>query len=157
MIFGAVAKERKKLSLMWMKQQNLLLIIGIFLIVAASGCSKGALQADPHQTDFSDTTTPVVQVSGPSDNQVFRNGEVIHVSGRVTDNSLYQGSIRIMEDATNIILKDQAYEIHGYQVYDFNLDYQALVTATTYYTITVKFEDHGLNVGSKAVKVIINP
>jgi hypothetical protein len=82
---------------------------------------------------------------------------MIHITGRVTDNGLYQGSIRIMEDGTNIILKDQAYEIHGYQVYDFNLDYQALVTTATNYTITVSFEDHGLNVASSVVKVSVTP
>ena len=79
------------------------------------------------------------------------------MEGKVTDNSLYRGSIRITDDANAAIVKEQLYVIHGYQSYDFYVEYKTAVTVVTNYTVTVQCEDHGLNAGIKAVKVKVNP
>jgi len=79
------------------------------------------------------------------------------VEGKVTDNGLYQGSIRITDDANGSLIKEQLYEIHGFQLYNFSLAYRAAVTVITNYTVTVQYEDHGLNKATKAVKVKVNP
>jgi hypothetical protein len=128
------------------------------MLMAGSGCSKGGSAAEEqHLSDFNDSTTPVVDITAPLDNQVFTSGDIIKVDGKVTDNSLYRGSVRITDDAGGAIIKEQLYEIHGYQSYNFHVEYTAAVTAVANYTITVQYEDHGLNAGIKTVKVKVNP
>jgi hypothetical protein len=130
--------------------------IATAIIVAA--CSKGGQAAeDPHISDFSDSTTPVVELKSPTDNQLFTSGDIIKVEGKVTDNSLYRGSIGITDDANAAIVKEQLYVIHGYQSYDFYVEYKTAVTVVTNYTVTVQYEDHGEKAGIKAVKVKETP
>ena len=142
-----------------MKIRNILLVFFVMVVTAIAACSKGGVAAEEEhvQQDFSDTTHPVIDIRNPGDNQVFASGDIIKVQGKVTDNALYQGSIRIKDDANEAVAKEQLYEIHFYQSYDFSIEYKATVTKTTNYTVTVQFEDHGTNVTSKSVKVKVNP
>jgi hypothetical protein len=134
----------------------LLLLLSTAFLVAA--CSKGGQVADdPHTINFSDTTFPVIQIAEPLDNQVFTSGDTIKIQGRVTDNSLFQGSINITDDANGNVVEEQRYEIHGFQLYDFAISYKSIVSSVTNYTVTVKYEDHGLNEVAKMVKVKVNP
>jgi hypothetical protein len=126
-------------------------------IIIASCSKAGSAAEDPHISDFNDSTTPVVELKNPTDNQVFTSGETIMVEGKVTDNSLYRGSIRITDDANATVVKEQLYEIHGFQLYNFSLAYKTSVTSVTNYTINVQYEDHGSNAGIKSVKVRVNP
>jgi hypothetical protein len=134
-----------------------------FLFIAVSvvaACSKGGALAEEElhvPLDLSDSTLPVVEIHSPSDNEVFTSGDTIKVEGKVTDNGLYRGSIRITDDADSTLIKEQLYEIHGLQLYNFNLAYKTTVTVVTNYTITVQYEDHGLNNSIKTVKVKVNP
>lgn len=41
--------------------------------------------------------------------------------------------------------------------YNFNLNHTSSVPIITNYTVTVFFEDHGLNSVSKTVKIKVNP
>ena len=107
--------------------------------------------------DNSDDSFPVVVVNTPTDNQELANGSVINVTGTVSDNSLYQGSITLRNESNGLIMKDQYYEIHYIPSYNFSMSYTASVSAPTDYTITVKFEDHGHNQTVKTVKVKVNP
>jgi hypothetical protein len=136
-------------------------LLYFLLAIVFTSCSKGGGTPanDPlHNTiDPNDSTFPEVVVNTPTDNQVFASGNVIAVTGKVSDNSLYRGSISITNDATGFVVKDQAYEIHYIPVYDFSLSYTASVTTATDFTVTVKFEDHGANQTVKTVKVKVNP
>lgn len=144
-----------------MKTGKILLSFCISVVIVMTACSKGgvALTEDEQhvQQDFTDTTFPVIEILKPSNNQSFTSGDIIKVQGKVTDNGLYQGSIRIKDDANGAVAKEQSYEIHFYQSYDFSIEYKATVTSATNYTITVQFEDHGSNITSKSVKVKVNP
>ena len=123
-------------------------------------CSSGGYgqETDPnHVINFSDTTFPVVEITTPTADQEFKSGTAISITGKITDNSLYQGSINIKDELTGNTVKDQVYEIHGLSSYNYNLSWTSVVTKTTSYIITVKFEDHGFNESSKSVKVKINP
>jgi len=123
-------------------------------------CSKGGItpETDPnHVIIFSDSTFPVVEITSPTADQEFKSGTAINITGKITDNSLYQGSITIKDEGTGSTVKDQVYEIHGLSAYNYNLAWTPSVTKTTSYIITVKFEDHGFNESSKSVKVKINP
>ena len=127
-------------------------------MMIAAGCSKGgSAEDDQHIINLNDSTTPVIELKNPTDNQVFTSGAIIKVEGKVTDNSLYQGSIRIKDDAGGALVKEQLYEIHGAQSYDFYVEYKASVTVVTNYTVTVQYEDHGFNNVTKTVKVKVNP
>lgn len=134
----------------------------ILLVTIFTACSKGgAAPADddgPHVITPTDVTAPGVEITTPTADQVFVSGNTINITGRLTDDyGLYQGSIKIINDATGAVLKDQLYEIHGLKLYDYSLSYATSVTAAANYTITVSFEDHGLNRTTKSVKVKVNP
>jgi len=145
--------RKKSNEFIEMKTNNLLVSFLVTIIIFAAACSKGSTAADdPHTNDFSDTTTPVVEINKPLDNQVFISGDTLKIEGKVTDNSLYRGSIRITNDATGAMVQEQLYEIHGLLLYNFAVNYKTIVPAVTNYTVTVKYEDHGLNEGSKTAK-----
>ncbi len=116
------------------------------------GCSKSGSSTDdggggggPHIVTDNDTTRPVLTVLTPLSNQVYASGSSISVTGTITDDmGLYRGSIRITNDVTGEILKEQLYEIHGIRSYNFNVPAIATVAAVTDYTVSVFFEDHGL-------------
>ncbi len=143
---------------------HIFLILAVVLFVS---CSKGGGTTDdgsggggggPHVENPADVVPPVIEITTPSDNQVFANGSTISISGKLTDDlGLYRGTVRIVNDANGTELKNQAYEIHGLISYNYSTTYTASVTAISNYTITVSFEDHGNNVSTKSVKVKINP
>lgn len=140
---------------------SVFLIAGLILAVACSkgGSSSGDNGGGSHPTPSPiDTIAPVLNINSPTANQVFTSGNVINVTGRITDDlGLYRGSIRITNDANALVLKEQLYEIHYILAYDFNISYTTNVTTASDYTVTVSFEDHGLNSTTKSVKVRVNP
>ena len=143
-----------------------LFFFAIAVACIAVSCSKGGesgVAADdgsggpPHVYSAGDTTAPVLAITTPTANQVFTNGNVITVTGKITDDlGLYQGTIRIVNDANGDVLKQQQYEIHGILSYNFNIAYTTAITAASDYTVTVTFNDHGLNATTKSVKVKVN-
>ena len=140
-----------------------LIILLATISVLVYSCSKGGAVIDdgngnPHVENPSDTTPPVISITTPSDNQVYSSGSTIHMTGRISDDlGLYRGTIKLVNDANGLVLKEQAYEIHGLLAYNFSLSHTAVVTAAADYTVTVSFEDHGLNTVSRSVKVKVNP
>jgi phosphate-selective porin len=161
--FGAI-KKKKNLRFTGMKMRIQHILFYTVLLVVLAGCSKGGTTTDdggsggPHVVTPTDVTAPVITITAPSVDQVFTSGSIITISGRLTDDfGLYRGTIRITNDANAAVLKEQAYEIHGLKLYDFNLTYNTAVTVASDYTVTVAFEDHGLNMTTKSVKVKVNP
>ncbi len=121
-------------------------------------CGKGGVVDEPpHVITTNDTTYPVLEVTTPADNQVYTSGNAINITGKVSDNSLYQGTISIRNDETGAIVREQNYEIHYIPVYNFSLSHQLSVTTPTEFTVIVKFEDHGYNRTTKAVQIKVNP
>jgi hypothetical protein len=143
------------------------LVIGCVVLLGglfASSCSKGGVAEDdndnggPHVVSPNDVTPPVIDITTPVADQVFTNGASISITGRISDDlGLYRGTIKVTNDANGEVLRNQAYEIHGLLQYNFTLSYTVATAATANYTVTVTFEDHGLNSISKSVKVKINP
>ena len=137
----------------------------VVLITVFAACSKGGTATDdgdgsggPHVVTPTDVTAPVIDITTPVVNQVFASGNVINVTGKLTDDyGLYRGSIRISNDAGGAVLKEQLYEIHGLLFYNYSISYTATVTTSADYTVTVTFEDHGLNTTTKSVKIKVNP
>jgi hypothetical protein len=134
------------------------IILISFLFTACSEGGYGAQVEDlNHIVDFSDSTSPVIEITAPTAGQEFKSGNVINITGKITDNSLYQGTINIKDEETGYSMKDQVYEIHGLSSYNYTLSYTPSVTKITNYIITVAFEDHGFNKSSKTVKVKVSP
>ena len=153
MISGA--KKKKKNSFVNVRFP----LLYCLLVFLCASCNKGGGAAgdDIHTGYGADDTYPVVVVTTPTDNQSFTSGSVIDVTGTVSDNSIFQGSITITNDANGSIVKEQEYEIHYIPVYNFSMSCTISVTAATDYTATVKFEDHGHNQTVKTVKIKVNP
>ncbi|HEX7846373.1 MAG TPA: Ig-like domain-containing protein [Chitinophagaceae bacterium] len=127
-----------------------------FATILLAACSKSG--NGPHEIDDSDVTPPVIEITTPTAGQVFASGSIITVTGKVTDAAgLYRGSVRITNDADGAQVKEQLYEIHGFQSYNFNVPHATSVTTPSDYTVTVKFEDHGNNITTASVKVKVNP
>jgi hypothetical protein len=137
-------------------------VVGLLGMIA---CSKGgALIVDDgnggggHINNPADTIAPVLTIHTPAPDQAFANMSTINISGNISDNlGLYRGTIKITDDATGYVLKNQAYEIHGITTYNFNVSYVTSVTTLSNYTVTVWFEDHGYNGVTKTVKVKVYP
>lgn len=138
----------------------LFICCGAILACSKSGGSTddGSGGGGPHVTADDDTTRPVLTILTPVNNQVYTNGSSISVTGNITDDlGLYRGSIRISNDITGEILKEQLYEIHGVKNYSFSVTAPATVTTATGYTVSIFYEDHGLNSVSQTLKVLVNP
>lgn len=134
----------------------------LLLFAAVSACSKGGDGPDkgegPHVLVPNDTTPPQVLIFSPTDNQVYTSGSTVRITGRLTDDlGLYRGTISIVNDASGASLLHQPYVIHGLLLYNFDLSQQLNVTTVTNCTVTVSFEDHGLNMTTKSVKIKVTP
>jgi hypothetical protein len=151
--------NEKSLRFTTMKYTLLILVIGSALL---AGCSRsgstGGDQPGPHIINNNDSVAPVVDIYTPTTGQVITTGSNINITGKVTDDGgLYRGSIRITNDANGGLIKEQLYEIHGFQSYSFTLAHPLSVMAPFDYTVTVSFEDHGGNSTSKSVKFKVTP
>lgn len=136
----------------------------VVVVLLTTACSRGATTSYddgsdiPHVYNPGDTTAPVLDIYTPTLNQVFTSGNIINVTGRIIDDAgLYRGNIKITNDANGTLLKEQQYEIHGILSYNFNISYTTSVTTASDYTVTITFEDHGLNSTTRSVKVKVNP
>lgn len=154
-----------------MKRLNIyFLLAGTLLFFVLLSCSKGGGTnagddgsggggvGDPHVYIPSDTIPPQITIYTPVTDQVFTHGTVINITGKLTDDyGLYQGTIKIVNNTNGMLMMSQPYEIHGLLSYNFNINHTVYTTAVADYTVTVSFEDHGLNFANKSVKVNVSP
>lgn len=134
------------------------LLSGVILSCSKGGSGTVDDNTNPHNENPADTIAPEISIQTPSENQVFSSGQLINMTGRITDNlGLYRGTVKLTNDANGQILKEQAYEIHGLLAYNFSVSHTASVGSTSNYTVTVTFEDHGYNTVTRSVKIKVNP
>jgi hypothetical protein len=142
-------------------KKTVVVVSCLFVFLTLNSCTKGGGGQDDggqHTITFSDYVSPVLEVYTPVDGQAYSSGAAVSITGKITDESgLYQGSIRITKDSNGELVRQQLYEIHGVLAYNFNISEAISVTAPTDYTVTIKFEDHGLNVATRSVKIKVNP
>ena len=149
-------KKNKKIKL-FINTGIPVLTMLLFFSCSKNTGSDGGDDGNHIPVDVNDVSYPVITIDKPLANQVFVSGDTIKIQGLVTDNSLYKGNIKIINDAGGLVLLDQDYEIHGLASYNFSRVYKTAVTATSNYTVSVEFEDHGLNATTQTVKVKVNP
>jgi hypothetical protein len=142
-----------------MKKFNYLIILCLSAGLLFS-CTKtgSATPGDLNQIDQNDDVFPVLTVIKPVNNQQYSSGDSIVVQGYITDDKvLYKGSIKITDDASSTVVKNEVYETHFLQKIDFYVAYKASVTTIKNYTINIDFQDHGANAVSQVIKVKVNP
>lgn len=132
------------------------------LLTGVISCSRGGAAIDDgdgddnHVVTPTDVVAPVITISGPGAGQQFAAGSSVAVTGKITDDyGLYRGTIKFTNDANGSVVKQQAYEIHGFMEYNYSLS--GVFSSPGDYTATVSFEDHGLNSTSASVKFRVNP
>jgi hypothetical protein len=165
MIYGErrVVERKKNLRFTIMKRGYHIVLVGITTALVLLACSRGGSGAiddggGPHIINNNDSVAPVVEIFTPTELQVFVSGNTISVTGKITDaGGLYRGTIKVVNDANGGVVKEQLYERHGFQAYNFNLSHEIFVTTASNFTVTVSFEDHGSNITSKSVKIKVNP
>ena len=146
-----------------MKTLLRLIVWGLIVLLPVSCSRSGVIVEDdpgggPHVFNPTDTSAPDITINTPAPNQVFVSGSTINITGKITDDyGLYRGTIKVINDANGFEMKNQAYEIHGFRTYDFSLSHLTAVTVPSDYTVVVSFEDHGLNITTKSVKIKVNP
>ena len=150
-------KARKNSSIKYIPVVVLLWVC-LTLIFSCSRSGYGGSGDDgDHPLNENDTTYPVIRIDRPAANQVFNSGDTIKIEGTATDNGLYRGKIKITNDLNGAIINEQAYEVHFLQSYNFSFSHKTSVTVASDYTVTVEYEDHGLNTTTKTVKIKVNP
>ena len=144
-----------------MKRNFYFIAILVLSSLLMSSCSKvggGTVEEDLDAIDNNDDVLPVINLVRPVANQVYKSGDSIIVEGKVTDNKkLYKGKIFISNSINGAVVAEQYYETHFLQVMDLRLAYKATVSLATDFTVTVEFEDHGLNKATQTLSVKVNP
>lgn len=137
------------------------IVLSCICFLTGISCTKTATEStnndDNHPLDMSDTSYPIISIDRPVANQIYTNGDTIKIEGKVTDNGLYRGKIKITNDVNGLVVNDQSYEVHFFPSYNFSFFHKTAVTVVSDYTISVEFEDHGLNTTTLTVKVKVNP
>jgi len=131
----------------------------LLLIVSACSKTKGNSDDDDHHNggDTQDTTFPVMRIDKPLTDQVFISGDTITVDAFITDNGLYRGKIKIVNDATGLVVDEKSVETHFFTSYNFVFRHKSSVTVASNYTVTVEYEDHGNNITTQTRKIKVNP
>ena len=62
---------------------------------------------DHDHSSSTDTDKPVITMSSPSDSMMYNNGDTMYIKGTVTDNSLHELLVTVL-DANDSILYSQA-------------------------------------------------
>ena len=108
--------------------------------------------------DEEDDVFPVITVSKPIADQVYKSGDSIIVEGKVTDNKIvYKGKVQVKNDANSLVMANGYYESHFLQAINYRLAYKAEVTMPTDFSIVIEFQDHGANTSATIIKVKVDP
>ena len=121
-------------------------LLFLFVILSGSSCSKNK--------DKTDTIPPVVTISNPLNGQVFTNGQIIPISGTVTDNEyIAEVHIHVTNTNTGALLMD----VHKFPA-AATLSFNESIIATTgvNYRIQVVTTDRAVNEARATVNVSCN-
>jgi hypothetical protein len=144
-----------------MRFKNLMIYGLIIITVAIIACSKtkGGSGNDDHHDggDENDISFPVMRIDKPLADQVFVSGDTVTVDAFITDNGLYRGKIKIVNDANGLVVDEKSVETHFFTSYNFIFKHKTSVTVASNYTVTVEYEDHGNNITTQTRKIKVNP
>lgn len=131
-----------------MQKQLTWLLFAAFALTALSACKKN--------TEENDTNPPVISITSPAENAAIAGA--VSITGKVTDESLHELTIKVTRDADNVELYTQAPTVHDLTEYDIAYSWTpAGISAETAVTLTVTAEDHSSHVVTQTVKFTVKP
>jgi hypothetical protein len=110
-----------------------------------------------HNDDDSDKVKPTVNISTPSNLQMYNNGDTVKIRGLASDASLHELVLKIVKDSDNSVLYSETINAHDLTTYALNSSWKSAVSDHTNASVIVVAEDHNSNVGSDTVKIHIMP
>lgn len=140
-----------------MKKTSILSSSILCAILIFTGCKK---EEDNHEDDHhsgADTEAPVIQIQSPIPMKMYNNGDMVHINGTVSDASLHEMVIKILNDADNSELYRSEPTVHGETQYYFDVHWKLEVTDHTNASVIVQVEDHSSNVSADTVHIHIMP
>jgi hypothetical protein len=144
-------KQSKKINM----SKNLLFI---FLVTTFFFACKKEEDHDHNHDETTDTTYPVVTIDSPVENEMFHNGDTVHMIGLVTDNELHNGVIKIIDDTTAFEYYSYYHYVHETSSSVIDFDYVVTgVTQNSAVTITFTYDDHAEHVTVVTRKLMFMP
>jgi hypothetical protein len=132
-----------------------LYFVSIMALIQLSSCKKE--DNHQHNDDDSDKVKPTVNISTPSNLQMYNNGDTVKIRGLASDASLHELMLKIVKDSDNSVLYSETINAHDLTTYALNSNWKSVVTDHTNASVIVVAEDHNSNVGSDTVKIHIMP
>jgi hypothetical protein len=118
----------------------------ILLVFSIAGCSKNS--------EPDDDLSPVIQLTSPSNNQVFTGGQTINIAGSINDNNkLVEVHVHIYNHTSGQQLID-INRFPGSNTYILNETFQ--VQPGIQYRIQILATDKSANQGSETVLIVAN-
>lgn len=125
----------------------------MFSMLHFTACKKDEAQDD----DLNDHDKPVITMTSPSDSLMYNNGDTIRINGTVTDHSLHELLVTIVDNANDSVLYSQSPEVHDFTSYTIDMKWKAQVANHTNASVIVVAEDHNSNISSDTIQVHIMP
>ena len=132
--------------------QSALLLV-MLLLLPLTACKK----TDDHDHSSTDSEKPVLSMTLPSDSMTFNNGDTVKIRGTVTDNSLHELMVSIINNDNDSILYSAAPVVHDLTAYTIAMDWKSQVTTHTNASVIIVAEDHSANVVADTIRIHIMP
>lgn len=113
-----------------------------------------------HKSDAVDKNPPVLTLNTPVSNATYTNGQVVSITGTITDESLHELLISITKDAdgSTLFTPSNPPEVHDLTSYNINEKWTPTgFTTATSVTLKVSAEDHSSNITIKTIKFTLQP
>ena len=99
-----------------------------------------------------DNLAPVLTITAPTESQSVKTGTDLKITGKLTDDSLHELTVKITQTADGKELFSTSPTVHDFTTYDINETWKPTVTVDTDMTLTVTAIDHKDNTVTKTVK-----
>src|SRR4051812_21056544 len=75
-----------------------------------------------HDQDYNpgDTSKPVLTITAPVQNRSYKSGDSIKITGTLTDNSLHELQLKIVQNSNNVVLFYDIISVHDLSSYMIN-------------------------------------
>jgi len=118
----------------------------LLAVISLGGCSKNNMEPD--------SELPVISMTSPGNNQVFSAGEIVDITGDLSDNQkLTEVHVHISNNTTGALLID-IHRSPGAATYQLNESFQT--QAGINYKIQVIAKDNSANENRAAVEITSN-
>ena len=132
---------------------NGFLLASLMLLLTVTACKKN----DDHDEDANDHDKPVLSITLPTDSMTYKHGDTVKIRGLVTDNSLHELFVSIVENTNDSVLFTDAPNVHDLSAFSIASNWKSQVTKLTNARVIVVAEDHNANVTSDTIRIQVLP